>query len=58
MEIATQMAMLSAQRTQGLVEIAVAKKSHQMQMDFIAMIDDVARAAPPPGQGTQVDKSA
>jgi hypothetical protein len=58
MDIATQMAMLSAARTQGQAGIAVAKKSHEMQMDFIAMIDAVVRTAPPPGQGTQVDKSA
>ena len=58
MDIATQMTMLSAQRMQGLVEIAVASKNHQMQMDFIAMIAEVARAVPPPGQGRLVDKSA
>lgn len=58
MHIATQMTTLSAQRNQGLVEIALARKSHQMQMDLIARIDEVARAAPPPGQGRLVDKSA
>lgn len=58
MDIAAQMATMSAARTQGQVGIAVARKSHEMQMDFIAMIDAVVKAAPPPGQGMQVDKSA
>ena len=47
-----------ATRNQGLVNIAVMKKSHEMQMDLINMLSEVARSAPPPGQGTRVDKSA
>lgn len=58
MDIAATMVNLQATRTQGLVEIAVLKKSHEMQMNLINMLSEVARSAPPPGQGTRVDKSA
>jgi len=58
MEIATQLAMMSAAKTQGQAQIAIVKKQHEMEMSLIAMIDEVARSAPPPGQGTQVDKTA
>jgi len=58
MDVAETMINLQAVRTQSLVQIAVMKKSHQMQMDLINMLSEVARSAPPPGQGTRVDKSA
>ncbi|WP_158626097.1 hypothetical protein [Arsenicitalea aurantiaca] len=58
MEIATQLTMMQAARTQGLANIAIVKKQHEMDMALIAMIDEVARSAPPPGQGAAVDKLA
>jgi len=58
MDVAETMINLQAVRTQSLVQIAVMRKSHQMQMDLINMLSEVARSAPPPGQGTRVDKSA
>ena len=53
-----QMVSLQAARTQGLIGIAVLKKQHEMEMQLIDMLSAVAKAAPPPGQGTRVDKSA
>jgi hypothetical protein len=58
MDVAETMINLQAVRTQSLAQIAVLKKSHEMQMDLISMLSEVARSAPPPGQGTRVDKSA
>jgi hypothetical protein len=58
MDVAEIMVNLLAARTQGRIDIAVLKKSHEMQMDLINMLSEVARSAPPPGQGTRVDKSA
>ena len=58
MDVATMMVNMLATRNQGLVNIAVMKKSHEMQMDLINMLSEVARSAPPSGQGTRVDKTA
>ena len=58
MDLATQMTALQGARTQFSAQIAIVKKNHEMEMDLINMVDQVARAAPPPGQGTKVDKLA
>ncbi len=44
--------------TQQSAVIAIVKKNHEMQMALVQMIDETARAAPPPGQGKVVDKVA
>jgi len=44
--------------TQQSVALAVVKKNHEMQQAMVQMIDEVARSAPPPGQGRVVDKVA
>jgi hypothetical protein len=44
--------------TQQSVALAVVKKNHEMEMAFAQAVDQVARAAPPPGQGQHVDKVA
>lgn len=44
--------------TANAVQLAVLKKSQEMDMQLIGMIDQQVRAAPPPGQGTKVDKIA
>ncbi len=54
-------AVLAAARTaatQQSMQLAMVKKAHEMQMALAQMVDQVARAAPPPGQGTVVDKLA
>ncbi|HEY9009995.1 MAG TPA: hypothetical protein VIN06_03160 [Devosia sp.] len=58
MDLATQMRALQGARTQVSAQIAIVKKNHEMEMTLVNMIDQVARAAPPPGQGTKVDKLA
>jgi hypothetical protein len=44
--------------TQQAVAIAIIKQNHEMQQALIQMVDEVARSAPPPGQGRVVDKLA
>lgn len=57
-DLTTQLTMMRSAQTQGQAQIAIAKKQHEMDMSLVTMIDDVARSAPPPGQGTKVDKVA
>jgi hypothetical protein len=47
-----------AAATQHAIAIAVVKKSHEMEMALVQMLDDAARASPPAGQGRIVDKLA
>ena len=55
---ATAVAMQTAQ-TQHSAQIAMLKKSHEMEMSLVNMIAEVAASAPAPaGMGTRVDKSA
>jgi len=44
--------------TQNTIQLAVLKKSHEMEMQLVNMVDQQVRAAPPAGQGTKVDKVA
>jgi hypothetical protein len=44
--------------TQQSAALAIVKKSHEMEQALIQMVDEVARSAPPPGQGRVVDKVA
>lgn len=57
-DLSTQMTALQGARTQFSAQIAMVRKNHEMDMALIQMVDQVARAAPPPGQGTKVDKIA
>ena len=44
--------------TQQSMATAIVKEAHEMAMAFAQQIDQVARSAPPPGQGKVVDKLA
>jgi hypothetical protein len=44
--------------TQNTIQLAVLKKSHEMELALLQMVDQQVRAPPPPGQGTRVDKFA
>lgn len=55
---ATALVAARAAMTTQSTAIAVTKKAHQMEMQFIQTVDKTARAAPPPGQGSRVDKLA
>jgi hypothetical protein len=58
MDLTSQLLAARSQGMQQSIVMAVLKKSHEMEMSLIQMVDSVARAAPPPGQGTKVDKLA
>ena len=58
MDLTSQLLAARSAGTQQSIAIAVLKKSHEMEMSLIQMVDQVARSAPPPGQGTRVDKLA
>ena len=50
---------MRAAQTQQLVQIAVVKKAHEMEMTLVNMLDQAVRSAPAPaGQGNVVDKRA
>ena len=57
-DLATSLITARAASTQQSISLAVLKKSHEMQMELVQMIDETARSAPPPGQGRVVDKLA
>lgn len=44
--------------TQQSASMAIIKKNHEMEMALVQMVDQVARSAPPPGQGRIVDRTA
>jgi hypothetical protein len=59
MDITSQLLTMRAAGTQQAAQIAILKKSHEMEMSLINMIAEVAQSAPPPsGQGLVVDKRA
>lgn len=57
-DLSTQMTALQGARTQFSAQTSMVKKNHEMDLALIQMVDQVARSAPPPGQGTKVDKIA
>lgn len=44
--------------THQSVQLAVVKKAHEMQTQLLDMLLQPVQAVLPPGQGTQVDKTA
>jgi hypothetical protein len=57
-DLAMQMVTTRAAATQQSVQLAVLKKSHEMETSLINMVAQAVEAAPPPGQGLLVDKRA
>ncbi|NGP16353.1 MULTISPECIES: putative motility protein [Devosia] len=57
-DLASNLLTARAAQTQQSVQIAVAKKSHEMEMNLITMLMGSTPSAPPPGQGLKVDKQA
>ncbi len=51
------MAMNSA-KLQSSMQIAVFKKANEMQTELLDTLMQTALSAPPPGQGTRIDKLA
>ena len=57
-DLSTQVLQMNSAKLQNSVQIAVFKKAHEMQTDLINSLIQVSQSAPPPGQGTRVDKTA
>ena len=57
-DLSMQMLAMNTMATQNSVQIAVLKKSHEMQSDLLNTLMQTALSAPPPGQGLRVDKQA
>jgi hypothetical protein len=57
-ELATNLLTARTAQTQHAVQLAVVKKSHEMQTDLLETLMQTALSAPPPGQGLRVDKQA
>ncbi|KKB07678.1 hypothetical protein [Devosia chinhatensis] len=60
MDIDLSMQMLAARTaaTSNSLQVAIVKKSHEMQTELLETLMQTALSAPPPGQGTKVDKLA
>ena len=58
MSAVNQLLSMKMGQTQQLAQIAIMRKSHQMDMALADMIGEATRRAPPPGQGRHVDKTA
>lgn len=57
-DLSVALAVAKAVPVQQSMAIAMVKHAHEAAMAFAQQIDQVARAAPPPGQGKVVDKLA
>lgn len=57
-DLSSQLIAAQSSKTQFSAQIAVVKKNHEMEMAVVNIVDQAVRSAPPPGQGTKVDKIA
>ena len=39
-------------------QVAIVKTNHEVDLKLVQMVAEAAQAAPPPGQGTRIDKTA
>ncbi|WP_108398212.1 putative motility protein [Devosia submarina] len=56
-DLSMQVMAMNSAKLQGSVQIAVFKKTHEMQAELLDTLMQSARSAPPPGQGA-LDKLA
>lgn len=57
-DLATSLVMAQSTATRFAAQVAIVKTNHQVELAMVQMVDEAARAAPPPGQGLKVDKLA
>jgi hypothetical protein len=58
-DVASQLMAMRAASTQQAASMAMLKKNHEMEMQLVNMVAELARSAPAPtGQGLVVDKRA
>lgn len=57
-DLATALATAQTSALRFSAQVAIVKTNHEADMALVQMLDEAVRAAPPPGQGTKVDKLA
>lgn len=57
-DLATSLVMAQSTATRFSAQVAIVKANHEMELALVQMVDEVARPAPPLGQGTKIDKLA
>jgi hypothetical protein len=57
-DLATSLVAAQSSATRFSAQVAIVKANHQAEVALVQMVDELVRAAPPPGQGTKVDKLA
>lgn len=57
-DLSMQMMQMHSAKLQSSMQIAVFKKANDMQAELMNTLIGVSQAAPPPGQGIKVDKTA
>lgn len=57
-DVSMQMLAVNTMATQNSVQIAVFKKSHDMESGLLNTLMQTALSAPPPGQGLKIDRQA
>lgn len=57
-DLTMQVMAMNSSKLQTSMQVAVFKKSNEMQTDLIETLMQTALSAPPPGQGVKVDKLA
>ena len=57
-DLASQLTVAQSSQARFSAQVAIVKKNHEMELALVQMVDEVARSAPPPGQGPKVDKLA
>lgn len=57
-DLAASLEMARSTATRFTAQVAVVKANHEIEQALVRMVEEVARAAPSPGQGAEVDKLA
>ena len=57
-DLTRQVVAMNSSKLQTSMQGAVFKKAHEMQTDLLETLMQTALSAPPPGQGTKIDKLA
>lgn len=57
-DLTTSLAMAHSASARLSAQMAIVKTNHEADLKLVQMVAEAAQAAPPPGQGTRVDKLA
>ena len=57
-DLSMQMMAMNTTKLQSSIQLAVFKKTNDMQNELLETLMQSALSTPPPGQGTRVDKQA